>query len=123
MINPVPVLWWRAVGHTHTAYATETFRDELLAAAGRDAVQGRLDLNTDGRPRDRAVLQRVADMAAWSGSGNGDRRLGVALHKSFGSYVVELEQRVSGRSDWMGTFIFGSGDCSCCYSFDDHGEQ
>lgn len=92
MFNPVPVLWWRAVGHTHTAYATETFLDELLAAAGRDAVQGRLDLITQDRKRDRAVLERVADMAAWSGPGTGDRRLGVALHKSFGSYVAQIAE-------------------------------
>ncbi|MAN97914.1 MAG: twin-arginine translocation pathway signal protein [Roseovarius sp.] len=92
MINPIPVLWWRAVGHTHTAYATETFLDELLAAAGRDAVQGRLELITPDRARDRAVLERVADMAAWSGPGNGDRRLGVALHKSFGSYVAQIAE-------------------------------
>lgn len=92
MSNPVPVLWWRAVGHTHTAYATETFLDELLAAAGRDAVQGRLDLITDARPRDRAVLEHVAAMAAWSGPGTGDRRLGVALHRSFGSYVAQIAE-------------------------------
>ncbi len=31
----VPVLWWRAVGSTHTAYAVETFMDELAEAAAR----------------------------------------------------------------------------------------
>ena len=40
MRSAVPVLWWRSVGHTHTAYATETFLDELLERAGRDAVEG-----------------------------------------------------------------------------------
>ena len=38
----VPVLWWRSVGHTHTGYAVETFVDELLEAAGKDPVEGRL---------------------------------------------------------------------------------
>src|SRR5262249_12885641 len=32
----VPVQWWRSVGSTHTAYSTETFIDELAAAAGKD---------------------------------------------------------------------------------------
>src|SRR5436309_1555467 len=34
----VPVLWWRSVGSTHTAYSTETFLDELAHAVGRDPV-------------------------------------------------------------------------------------
>jgi isoquinoline 1-oxidoreductase subunit beta len=31
----VPVLWWRSVGSTHTAYSTEVFIDELAEAAAR----------------------------------------------------------------------------------------
>jgi isoquinoline 1-oxidoreductase beta subunit len=80
------------VGHTHTAYATETFLDEVLEAGGRDAVQGRLDLIKDERPRDRAVLERAAEMAGWSGPGTGDRRMGVALHRSFGSFVAQVAE-------------------------------
>ncbi|MEM8627622.1 MAG: molybdopterin cofactor-binding domain-containing protein, partial [Pseudomonadota bacterium] len=89
----VPVLWWRAVGHTHTAYATETFLDELLAKAGKDPVQGRLDLLKSDTGRDRAVLERVAQMSNWSGAdaGNGRRR-GVALHESFASYVAMIAE-------------------------------
>src|SRR5262249_28579231 len=34
----VPVLWWRSVGSTHTAFSTETFIDELAVAAGKDPV-------------------------------------------------------------------------------------
>ena len=101
MDSPVPVLWWRAVGHTHTAYATEVFLDELLERGGKDRVQGRLDLlNADDAGRHRGVLERVADIADWQGldAGNGIAR-GVALHKSFGSYVamiadVSLDQDV-----------------------------
>ena len=92
MESPVPVLWWRSVGHTHTAYAVETFLDELLLAAGKDPVQGRLDLMKEDRPRDRAVLERVAEMAGWSGPGTGDRRLGVAVVRSFGSYVAQIAE-------------------------------
>ena len=88
----MPVLWWRSVGHTHTAYATETFLDEVLQAGGKDPVQGRLDLIRDDRPRDRAVLERVAEMAGWSGAGSGDRRLGVALQRSFGSFVAQIAE-------------------------------
>ncbi|MGF1446579.1 MAG: molybdopterin cofactor-binding domain-containing protein [Pikeienuella sp.] len=88
----VPVLWWRAVGHTHTAYATEVFLDELLTAGGQDPIAGRLSLLRDDRPRDRAVLERVAEMADWSGGAAEGRALGVALHKSFGSYVAMVAE-------------------------------
>lgn len=92
MESPVPVLWWRAVGHTHTAYATEVFLDELLERGGKDRVQGRLDLlEAADAHRHRGVLERAADMAHWQGpdAGNGVAR-GVALHKSFGSYVAMI---------------------------------
>ncbi|HEU4621975.1 MAG TPA: molybdopterin cofactor-binding domain-containing protein, partial [Burkholderiaceae bacterium] len=35
---PVPVLWWRSVGHTHTAYVMETLIDEIARAANQDPV-------------------------------------------------------------------------------------
>ncbi|ETX30870.1 xanthine dehydrogenase family protein molybdopterin-binding subunit [Roseivivax isoporae] len=88
---PVAPLWWRSVGHTHTAYATEVFLDELLEKAGKDPVQGRLDLLKDEAGRDRAVLERVAEMAGWDGTKvRGDRAYGVALHESFQSYVAQI---------------------------------
>ncbi|MBJ3761485.1 xanthine dehydrogenase family protein molybdopterin-binding subunit [Maribius pontilimi] len=90
--SPVSVLWWRSVGHTHTAHAVETFLDEVLEATGKDAVQGRLDMMKGDRPRDAAVLQRVAEMANWSGPGTGDTRLGVAVVRSFGSYVAQIAE-------------------------------
>src|SRR5260370_6784318 len=40
----VPVLSWRSVGHTHSGYAVECFVDELLQAAGKDPVAGRLEM-------------------------------------------------------------------------------
>ncbi|MGF1476644.1 MAG: molybdopterin cofactor-binding domain-containing protein [Geminicoccaceae bacterium] len=93
MESPVPVLWWRSVGHTHTAYATETFLDELLEKGGKDRVQGRLDLIKADAGRDRGVLERVADMAEWSGpNGSDGRSYGVALHESFNSYVAMIAE-------------------------------
>jgi isoquinoline 1-oxidoreductase beta subunit len=92
MKTGVPVLWWRSVGHTHTAYTTETFIDELLELADKDPVVGRLALLKD-HPRDKAVLERVAEMASWSGPRKGDdRALGVAVHKSFDSYVAQIAE-------------------------------
>ena len=92
MESQVPVLWWRSVGHTHTAYATETFLDEVLAAAGKDPVEGRLSLLKSDAGRDRGVLERVAEMANWAGPGDGDTRMGVALHESFNTYVAQIAE-------------------------------
>jgi isoquinoline 1-oxidoreductase beta subunit len=91
--NGVPTLWWRSVGHTHTAYAVETFVDELLELAGKDAVEGRLAILTDKEPRYAGVLRRVAEIADWSGPKAKDGRTrGVAVVKSFGSYVAQIAE-------------------------------
>ena len=55
----VPVLWWRSVGSTHTAYSTETFIDELAAAAGKDPVAFRRALLAK-HPRHLGVLDLAA---------------------------------------------------------------
>ena len=90
--NPVPTLWWRSVGHTHTGYAVETFVDELLAAGGKDAVEGRLALMTDDYARLAGTLERVAEMADWGRRGAAGTAFGVASVKSFGSYVSQIAE-------------------------------
>ncbi|GAB5381395.1 MAG: xanthine dehydrogenase family protein molybdopterin-binding subunit [Aliiglaciecola sp.] len=87
----VPVLWWRSVGHTHTAYAVETFIDMLLEKAEQDPVQGRLALLGD-RPREKGVLEHVAKMEAKAGPVPEGRARGVAVVKSFGSYVAQIAE-------------------------------
>jgi isoquinoline 1-oxidoreductase beta subunit len=83
----VPVLWWRSVGHTHTAQAMEVFVDELARAAGRDPVQYRLDLLEDS-PRQAGVLRLAAEKAGWGAASAPGKGRGVAVHRSFGSYVA-----------------------------------
>jgi isoquinoline 1-oxidoreductase subunit beta len=96
MESKVPVLSWRSVGHTHTAYSTETFLDELLVLGKRDPVEGRLTLlkRDDSRYQSyQAVLKRVADMAQWSGATVGqDRARGVALHKFHSTCVAQIAE-------------------------------
>ncbi|HEX9164317.1 MAG TPA: xanthine dehydrogenase family protein molybdopterin-binding subunit [Gemmatimonadales bacterium] len=89
--TPVPIGFWRSVGHSHTAFAVECFIDELAAAAGKDPVQFRLEL-LPGEARERRVLQAAADRAGWGtplGSGMGR---GVAVHGSFGSYAAQVAE-------------------------------
>jgi CO/xanthine dehydrogenase Mo-binding subunit len=72
----VPVLWWRSVGHTHTAYVMETMIDEVARATGKDPVEFRRSLLAD-HPRHLAVLNLAAEKANWgrrSPEGQGARR-------------------------------------------------
>ncbi len=92
----VPPLWWRSVGHTHTGFAVETFVDELLQMAGKDPVEGRLAMLTDQRFS--GVLSRAAEMADWGSAVPQERERGVALVKSFGTYVAQVVE-VSRKED------------------------
>lgn len=89
----VPVLWWRSVGATHTAYVMETLLDDVARATGQDPVALRLKLMRGKAPRHEAALR-----LAVAKSGYGTRTLprgrawGVAVHESFNTvvaYVVE----------------------------------
>jgi isoquinoline 1-oxidoreductase beta subunit len=84
----VPVLWWRSVGSTHTAYALEAFIDELAHAAGKDPVAFRLDMLAD-KPRHAAVLKLAAEKADWTAPPAHGKFRGVAVAESFGTYVAQ----------------------------------
>jgi isoquinoline 1-oxidoreductase subunit beta len=87
----VPVLWWRAVGSTHTAYAVEAFIDELAEAAGKDPVQFRLAMMKDS-PRHAGVLRLAAEKADWGKPLPAGRFRGVAFAESFNSYVAQIAE-------------------------------
>ena len=87
----IPVLWWRSVGHTHTAFATEVFIDELAVAAGQDPYQYRRALLAD-RPRHRAVLELAAEKAGWGTPLPKGRGRGIAVHESFDSFVAQVAE-------------------------------
>jgi len=87
----IPVLWWRSVGSTHTAYSTETFLDEVAAAAGRDPLALRLELLKD-HPRHAGVLKLAAEKAGWGKPVAAGRALGLAVHESFASYVAQVAE-------------------------------
>lgn len=82
----VPVLWYRSVGHTHTAFVMETMIDELSASTGQDPVAYRQKLFAD-HPRHLAALNLVADKGEWKKELPKGRYKGIAVHEAFGSYV------------------------------------
>jgi isoquinoline 1-oxidoreductase beta subunit len=87
----VPVLWWRSVGHTHTAYAVEIMMDQLAAKAGKDPVEFRLALLKD-KPRHAGVLKLAAEKAGWSGPPKPRTFRGVAAHESFRTFVAQVAE-------------------------------
>jgi isoquinoline 1-oxidoreductase beta subunit len=87
----VPVLWWRSVGHTHTAFSTETFLDELAHAAGRDPVDFRRTL-LKNHPRHLGVLELAAQKAGWGQPLPAGRARGVAVHESFNTFVAQVAE-------------------------------
>jgi isoquinoline 1-oxidoreductase subunit beta len=87
----VPVLWWRSVGHSHTAFAVESFVDELAHAAGRDPLEMRRAMLA-GAPRVRAVLDLAAAKAGWGSPLPAGRARGIAVHESFGSIVSHVAE-------------------------------
>jgi isoquinoline 1-oxidoreductase beta subunit len=89
--TPIPVLWWRSVGNTHTAFAMECTIDEAAHAVGQDPLAYRLSLLKD-KPRHGAALALAADKAGWGKAPAAGRARGLALHESFGSIVAEVAE-------------------------------
>ena len=93
----VPVLWWRSVGHTHTGYVVEAFVDELLEAAGKDPVEGRLEL-LGKKPRHAGALKAVAELADWKNYKVPEGRArGVAVVESFNTFVAQVVELSMGE--------------------------
>jgi len=89
--NSVPVLWWRSVGHSHTAFVMESFLDELAAMAGKDPLQYRRDL-LQKHPRHLKVLETAAGKAGWGKPLPAGRGRGLAVHESFGSFIAQVAE-------------------------------
>ncbi len=87
----VPVLWWRSVGNSHTAFVVESFIDELAHASGKDPYQFRRALLAK-KPRHLAVLELAAEKAHWGAPLPKGQGRGIALHFSFDTYVAEVAE-------------------------------
>ena len=87
----VPIGFWRSVGHSHNAFFSESFIDELAFETKQDPVAFRLSLLTQ-TPRYAAVLKIAAEKANWGAALPSGHAQGVALHKSFGSIVVQVAE-------------------------------
>ena len=93
---PVPIGFWRSVGHSHQAFFKESFIDEAAHAVGQDAVAFRAAL-LQRHPRHAAVLKRCAELAGWGqplapAADGAKKARGIALHQSFGSVVAQAAE-------------------------------
>jgi isoquinoline 1-oxidoreductase beta subunit len=87
----VPVGFWRSVGHSHNAFFSESFIDELAVNAKQDPVEFRRQLLKEA-PRYLAVLDLAASKANWGSALPAGRARGVALHESFGTIVAQVAE-------------------------------
>lgn len=87
----VPVLWWRSVGATHTAFVMEHTIDQLARKAGKDPVDYRRALyRKAGADRHLAALNLAVEKAGPTPTPGWAR--GVAVHESFGSVVAQVAE-------------------------------
>lgn len=89
--SEVPVLWWRSVGHSHSAFVMESLIDELAHASKQDPLAYRRQLLKD-HPRHLAALNLAADKAGWGKPLPAGVFRGIAVHESFGSYVAQVAE-------------------------------
>ena len=87
----IPTAFWRSVGPSHNVFVTESFVDELAAAAKQDAVTYRRAL-LDKSPRAKAVLELAAEKAGW-GQPLPDRvGRGGSVQNTFRTYMAQVAE-------------------------------
>jgi len=90
--NPVvnvPVLWWRSVGNTHTAFVMETLIDELASRAKMDPIDYRRKLLKPDAKKLRAVLDLLDEKSAgWRKNLANGHAAGISCHECFDTAVA-----------------------------------
>jgi isoquinoline 1-oxidoreductase beta subunit len=87
----IPTAFWRSVGPSHNVFVTESFMDELAAAAKQDPVTYRRAL-LDQTPRAKTVLELAAAKAGW-GQPLPDRvGRGVSVQFAFATYMAQVAE-------------------------------
>jgi isoquinoline 1-oxidoreductase beta subunit len=107
----IPTAFWRSVGPSHNVFVTESFIDEMAAAAKQDPVAYRRAL-LDHNPRAKAVLDLAARNAGWGQPLPKGGGRGVSLQFVFGSYLAQVaEIEVSKAGDVRVRRVVCAMDC------------
>ncbi len=84
----VPVLWWRSVGNTHTAFVMETLIDELATRAKMDPIAYRRKLLKPEAEKLRAALELLDQQSTWRKNLPRGHAAGISCHECFGTAVA-----------------------------------
>jgi isoquinoline 1-oxidoreductase beta subunit len=87
----IPTAFWRSVGPSHNVFVTESFIDELAAAAKQDPVAYRRAL-LDKSPRAKAVLELAAEKAGWGQKLPPGVGRGVSVQFAFATYMAQVAE-------------------------------
>src|SRR2546430_1378933 len=87
----IPTAFWRSVGPSHNVFVTESFIDELAAAAKQDPVAYRRAL-LDQAPRAKAVLELAAEKAGWGKPLPDGVGRGVSVQFVFATYMAQVAE-------------------------------
>jgi isoquinoline 1-oxidoreductase beta subunit len=87
----IPTAFWRSVGPSHNVFVTESFIDEMAAAAKQDPVAYRRAL-LDKTPRAKAVLELAAEKAGWGQPLPEGVGRGVSLQFVFATYLAQVAE-------------------------------
>ena len=87
----IPTAFWRSVGPSHNVFVTESFMDELAAAAKQDPVAYRLAL-LDKTPRAKAVLALAAEKAGWGQKLPPRVGRGISVQNAFATYMAQVAE-------------------------------
>ncbi|HLX22291.1 MAG TPA: xanthine dehydrogenase family protein molybdopterin-binding subunit, partial [Usitatibacter sp.] len=106
----VPVLWWRSVGNSHSAFVMETMIDELAAAANQDPVVYRRALLAD-KPRVLKTLELVVEKSNWGAPVAKGHARGIAVHESFNSVCAQVAEVSLQGNDIRVHKVWAAFDC------------
>jgi isoquinoline 1-oxidoreductase beta subunit len=86
----IPTAFWRSVGPSHNVFVTESFMDELAAAAKQDPVAYRLALLN--KTRAKAVVALAAEKAGWGQKLPERVGRGISVQNAFATYMAHVAE-------------------------------
>lgn len=115
MESPIPVLWWRSVGHTQSAQTVECSIDQAAHIAKKDPIEYRKSMLTNKRFIN--LLDDVALKADWKNRKKEENvGYGVAIVESFGSVCAQIAKVRVGKNDFKVEKVWCSIDCGFAFN-------